>query len=541
MKKFFLGLLIISLGAFSVNSQAPSIQWSRCYGGSGDDGAYSVCRAPGGGYYIAGFTTSHDGDVSIHSGNYEHFWLIRIDEFGTILWEKTYGGTWGIEIAKNIQLTSDGGTIMIGEANSNDGDVVGIHGGGVLTGTTDVWVVKTDSSGNLLWQKCLGGNNLDYGYEIHPTLDGGYILCAETDSWDGDITNYLGGAYDAWVVKLDSIGNLEWQKTFGGTDLDFAKSVVETDTNTFWCLMTTSSTDHDVLSNHGESDIWLVKIDPAQNILQQSSFGGSLVDGAIRILKKDNGSFLISGVVESNNGNVYGNHGLADYWLFQTNGTNLINRHTFGGSDWDYSNSASITSDGGVLLSGMSYSSDSMPFCNTSSLYNNVWVVKTDSLLNYQWSKCMGGNLEDEAFDGIETPDGGYLVVGYTKSFNGDVHGMHPPSGTQDAWVVKLAPSGVGVPELSPGINEFTACPNAHGEILLQYNTETSASLHLSLFDLTGRNLFQESVSSIAGKNSYLIPSLALPTGMYVLSISDGINAVQKKIFVGGNYNSPGE
>ncbi len=513
--------------AFSSNGQAPSIQWQKCFGGSEEDEAFSVLESPNGGYYILGYTASHDGDVSNNTGNYFHFWLLRVSDSGTLLWEKNYGGSWGREIAYNMQFTTDGGLIMIGEASSDDGDVIGWH-----PGDADVWVVKTDSMGNLQWQKCLGGSNRDYGNEIKQTMDGGFILAASTRSWEGDVTNYLGGSSDVWIVKLDNLGNLVWQKSFGGWGPDYAYSIVESETNNFWFGATTNSIDHDISFNHGGSDIWIVKIDTAQNIISEHCFGGSGGENCVQLLDNHAGGVVVFGSSESINGDVTSSIGGTDFWRFSTSGISIIDRNNYGASSDDLCNSASRTSDQGYFMSGDSYSNGPPTFCNTA-FYGKFLVVRTDSTGNLMWTKCMGGtgNAIDEAFDGIETSDGGYIVVGVTESNDGDVSGNH---GGKDIWVVKLAPAGVNVPELSAAITDFSAFENSNGALHLNFSAEASASLKLSLLDFTGREVYTENYSCIGGMNSHSTSALSLSPGIYVLQLSDGEGMMVKKVFVNG-------
>ena len=170
----------------------------------------------------------------------------------TIEWQKCLGGT-NDDRAYSIQQTSDGGFIVASITGSNDGDVSGNHG------YDDAWVVKLNSSGNIEWQKCLGGTSYDVANSIQQTSDGGFIVSGYTGSNDGDVSGNH-GVYDYWVVKLNSSGDIEWQKCLGGTDYDYAYSIHQTSDGGFIVAGNTASNDGDVSGNHGASDAWVVKL-----------------------------------------------------------------------------------------------------------------------------------------------------------------------------------------------------------------------------------------------------------------------------------------
>ena len=227
------------------------IVWKKGYGGSGHDGASVILQVPGNGYIIAGNTDSHDQDVGFSHGGGD-YWVVRLDDTGKILWEKTYGGS-GDDLLTSFSSTLDGGYVLSGYTNSNDGDVSGNLGG------LDYWTLKINSTGDIVWQKCYGGSTADECYSIQATSDSGYIMAGFTYSVDGEISgNY--GNMDFWVVKADKSGNLIWQKNLGGTDVDNAYSIIQTFDTSFVVLGWTKSSDHDVTSSHGQADFWVAKL-----------------------------------------------------------------------------------------------------------------------------------------------------------------------------------------------------------------------------------------------------------------------------------------
>ena len=197
MKNFIPTLVLVFLALFSsynLSAQAVTIEWQRSLGGSWHDDAYSIQQTADGGYIVAGDSYSNDGDVTgNHGGN--DYWIVKLDASANITWQRALGGS-NSDGALSIQQTTDGGYIVAGYSESNDGDVTGNHGG-----PTDYWVVKLDASGNITWQKSLGGSNNEGAFSIQQTSDGGYIVAGNSGSNDGDITGNHGDR-DYWVVKL---------------------------------------------------------------------------------------------------------------------------------------------------------------------------------------------------------------------------------------------------------------------------------------------------------------------------------------------------
>jgi hypothetical protein len=165
------------------------------------------------------------------------------------------GGS-GIDVISDIRQTRDGGYIIIGSTASNDGSVIGNHG------NEDVWLVKIDASGNIQWQRCLGGGESDRGCGVRQTADGGFIIVAETSSSGGDVMGNH-GMIDIWVVKIDASGNLRWQRCYGGANDETPGSIEITSDGGYILIGTTNSGDGDVTANNGNADMWVVKLNSA--------------------------------------------------------------------------------------------------------------------------------------------------------------------------------------------------------------------------------------------------------------------------------------
>jgi len=324
MKKLFLlsSLFLVFSFSFFTSFAQPSLEWQKCLGGANEDGAYSIQQTSDGGYIVAGYTGSNDGDVSGNHGDYD-YWIVKLTSSGTLEWQKAFGGIYGTgyTIAHSIQQTNDGGYIVAGYTDSNEGDVSGNHG------YDDYWVVKLTCSGTLEWQKALGGTGVDDASSIQQTSDGGYIVAGETQSNDGDVSGNHGNS-DYWVVKLTSSGTLEWQKALGGTSYDVAFSIQRTSDGGYIVAGYTLSNDGDVSGNHGSGDYWVVKLTCSGILEWQKAFGGTDYDYAYSIQQTNDGGYIVAGGTNSHDGDVSGNHGWSDYWVVKLNSGSGIEEWT---------------------------------------------------------------------------------------------------------------------------------------------------------------------------------------------------------------------
>jgi hypothetical protein len=308
-------ILIIFLSGFASSVYSQNVIWQKCFGGSDFEYAYSSLETPDGGFILCGTTSSLDGEVTgIHEGS--DIWIEKIDETGKLIWQKCLGGN-GMDNGRAIQHTADGNFIIAGSTNSTNGDVSGNHG------DYDGWIIKIDTSGNIIWQKCLGGTGIDEAYSIEPTSDGGYFITGTTNSNDGDITGNH-GAFDFWVVKIDCNGGFVGQKCLGGSAEDFGNYGVQTNDNGYIITGLTRSTDGDVTGNHGNDDLWTVKLDSNMDLVWQNCYGGSAADGGTKIQQTADGGFIQLGYSASNDGDVSGNNGSDDFWFVKLNAAGEI-------------------------------------------------------------------------------------------------------------------------------------------------------------------------------------------------------------------------
>jgi hypothetical protein len=292
-----------------------------------------------------------------------------------VRWNKTYGGE-SPDMAHSAQQTNDNGYIIAGQTSS-----FGAAG-------TDFYLVKTDSDGNMQWNKTYGGTSQDEAYAVRQTSDGGYIIAGVTSSFGAQFSDF-------WVIKTDSNGNAQWNKTYGGPRIDIAYSVQQTSDGGYIVAGSTNS------FGSGNNDFWLVKTDGNGEMQWNKTYGGLYNDNAYSVQQTNDGGYVACGYTGS-----FG-AGYEDFWLVKTDSNgNMAWNKTYGGENSDYAYSVQQTSDNGYIIAGDTY---------TTGAQLEVWLVKTDSSGNMQWNKRYGGPLDDGAYTVGQTSDG-YIVAGFTYS-----------------------------------------------------------------------------------------------------------------------------
>jgi len=309
--------VFISIIVFSQNYE---IGWQSCFGGS----EYEVARDAvqvGNEYFLLGGTTSNDGDIGFTHGNGD-VWCVKIDNTGGLIWENCYGGSNGEGGYRMVNTLGTSNIYIVGKSNSHDGDI----SNNPYNDSGNLWVVKIDSSGTILWDRIIG-NNVGFAYNINAvsTDDGGLVIAAQIDSQGGDITSYFGG-YDGWLIKLNSNGETEWDQAIGSeTDFEFINEIIQTSDGGYLAGM--YGTPQGAGSGNVECttqslfkpNAILFKLDSNGNKEWEQCYGGSDGDGISRIIEIDDG-YLVGAVGSSNDGDLQGSgwHGEMDIWLIRT-------------------------------------------------------------------------------------------------------------------------------------------------------------------------------------------------------------------------------
>ncbi len=341
--------------------------------------------------------------------------------------------------ASAINQTSDGGYIVCGQSRSNDGDVTSAY-----PGSYDYWITKLSPAGSIVWQKALGGSLDENATSIQQTFDGGYIVSGSSYSDDGDVTGHHGitGYNDYWIAKLSSTGSITWQRSLGGANIEQCNAMHQTSDSGFILAGFSRSADGDITGNHGGSDYWVVKLSSSGIVQWQKSLGGGTDDYAYAIEQTFDGGYIVAGASNSWGGDVTGNNGGLDYWVVKLSPTgSIVWQKSLGGSEKDIAMSIKQTYDSGYIVTGLSFSNDSdvTGHHGMTMYYADIWTVKLNSLGAITWQKSLGGSIDEYAYSVLQTPDSGYVITGFAQSADGDVSFNH---GSDDFWMVKLSPGG---------------------------------------------------------------------------------------------------
>ena len=401
------------------NTQNIEVQKVVTLGGSKNESAQSIVATPDGGYAVLGFTQSMDGDVLSKTDNSYDFWLLKFDVNGEQEWQKVYGGI-DDDRGQDVITTTDGGYAITGSSKSSDGDV------SENAGLNDFWVVKINDLGIIEWETSLGHSGTDKCFSILQTQDNGFLVSGVIDisslELDGcgssSANRHAGGDY--WIIKLDAFGTLLWSKSYGGSFSDTAYSAVETQTGDFIIVGSSDSDDADINTNIGSYDFWVLKLSSSGNMLWEKSFGGSEIDRARDVALTSDGNFLITGDSRSSNNDLTNNYGVSDIWIIKIdpNGE-LIWEKSFGGSNFDGVQAISIAENDSFLISGNSRSSDIDLVQNKGN--NDAWIFSINFHGIIQWQTNLGGSNIDLFMDVVELENGSVVAVGNTNSNDYDI------------------------------------------------------------------------------------------------------------------------
>ena len=426
MKTISTVLLVLFIMAFAPAQQ----RWTKTYGGSSGAGASSVQQTSDGGYIVAG---NINGAVSTD------VYLVKTNASGDTVWTRTYGGT-GNDAGYSVQQTADGGYIVVGYTLS-------------FSASRDVYLIKTDSSGDTLWTKSYGGAGNDIAYSVQQTADLGYIVTGYTSS-------HGAGAQDVYVIKTNASGDTLWTRTYGGTGDDEGSSVQQTSDGGYIVAGLTSS------FGTGTYYAYLIKTNPSGDTLWTKTYGWGLAAEGSSVQQTSDGGYIVTGYTYPSAATTY------DVFLVKTNsvGDTLWTR-TWGGAGADYGYSVRQTTDGGYIVAGTT---------RLSPLEDvNVYLAKTSASGDTLWTMKYGGGADDEGYSVQQTTDGGYIIAGFTNSFganyavyliktdaNGSIGVQEPGSGRKvAAGSVRVVPN--------PFVS-FARVPNHEAE---QFN----------LYDISGK------------------------------------------------------
>jgi hypothetical protein len=383
-----------------------NLVWEKTIGGSDGSSVYTISKYNDTVFYLFGVTGSTDGDVQSGNQGLGDNWIVKLNEEGDILWEKTFGGDLNDKYG-SLQLTEDGDLLIFSETWSKIGD----FGTNDLPGDLHLWFYKVDKNGNLLWSELYGGNGRNRYGDFLQTSDNGYLLvgtCAGYEEAGCNCEHNNPGLdhADIWVIKLDENRNIEWQDCYGGSSSDQSFNVIEEDFG-YTIAGLSYSSDGDVGSNFYRSDIWFLQLDKNGVILKSETYGGGDYDAPDAIFKnEETGGYTIIGQTKSNNGDVSGNHS------FDT--------------------------------------------------YSDIWYVVIDSLGDIKYQRCIGNTGDQKPGGVLKLEEGRYIISASATRGEGGQDmdcDFHFPYSNDDIWFFEFLDCNQNPPIIpSQPIGQDTIC-----------------------------------------------------------------------------------
>lgn len=417
------------------NSISEESTWIKTFGGSKNDVAKAVIPTSEGGFAVIGHTQSSDGDLLGKADESFDVWLLRFDASGELLWDKTFGES-GNDRGLSLLEKQEGGFAVLGFKESTVTDDTS------STLSRNIWLASLNAAGDSIWEKTFGYSGSDFGTHLIQTLDGGYLLVGVLDvTASGGLGNrrkqrHAGGDY--WAIKLDANGNEQWRNYYGGGFTDTPYDVTALEGGGYIIVGSSDSVETDISNNRGSYDFWVIKISDQGKLLWEKNYGGNQIDEAHAIRTDAQGNYFVVGDTRSSDQNVSNNKGGADLWVIKISPTGeLLQENTFGGSSFDVGRSITVLANNNLLISGSSRSTDGD--LTTNQGQNDAWIVCTNSQGNaMQWQQSFGGSNIDFAYDAVQLQNKTIIAVGETSSNDGD---LNANKGFSDLLIIKtIAP-----------------------------------------------------------------------------------------------------
>ncbi len=471
--RFLIGIVFLII-VFAASAQAPKKFYCR-YGGNGYDEGNDVKQTLDGGYIITGSTSS------IGQGNTD-LYLLKLDSMGQVKFQKTFGGV-SNEIGKSVVQLSDSSYVMAGYTSSSG------------VGGYDVFLVKADKAGNLIWQKTYGGSDWDFANSMDTTADGGFIIAGTTYS-------YGKGNADGFVIKTDANGDTTWTKTFGGLKDDEFKSVIQTTDGNYALTGYTKS------FNDSLGDGWIIRIDQTGNSTYTTSVGGLYSD-------------VLNDVVELTNTNLYFVGSNKSYkngintvnWRYSINSSNgFILDDYIGNTNTERYNSSTVGLNGTVISVGYNN------FVGTSSDANIHVYTPTLGYVSYF---PFGVENTDELFSISRTKDKGFVSVG---SCFGNTSLLKDILFVKTDSLGQYGTSIIGIKEKEQAKIALSIYPNPTNDYIniKIANYKNLKKLHYQIIDLNGRVILSNAIEEFIKT----IETSSLSDGLYLLQVLDANNVL---------------
>lgn len=519
-------------------SYSQDILWEKSYGGKHAEYLFDVLPTPDYGFILAGSSLSKKtGNKTEDNRGDLDYWVWKMDEKGDLDWQKSLGGS-GQDLLKAVVLTNEGGFLLAGFSNSNEG----LDKKENSRGQSDFWIIKLNAKGGEEWQKTIGGSGQDDLTAVVRTRDGGFVVGGSSASnVSGEKTTPHYGGLDYWVMKLDKDGKIVWQQSFGGKYNDELRSIALTEDGGFLLGGSSNSPEsgNKTQKHLGESDYWIIKLDKDGNEQWQKIIGSTGDDQLYAIHTTKDGHYLLAGNSNSEPGNDKrsSNDNGTDFWVVKLDKDNkdILWQETYNIAKVDILTSVVENDDSTILLGGYAQGevvkgkSPSTALRETTNSDEKVKkgtadyvVIKIDAKGEEKWRKDVGSDGEDILKKVVETRDGGYLMAGTSSGkISND---RNTSKGGNDFWVVKLKDKQKPKEERTP----LEAIPNPavdYTNVIVGYEFEKGTA---TLVDLAGHVLQQFKIT----ERTVPLDLQGLPEGIYIVNIktdkgNDGVKVIK--------------
>lgn len=474
MKKVLIIIIVIALKSSFLLSQ---VTFEKTYGNELNEYheyGVSVQQTSDNGYIITGYS-QHQVTLNRNA------LMVKTDAYGNLIWKKHYDNSQNTR-GNCVQETTDGGFISVGYIENPFSD------------SSNVYVTKLDNMGDTLWTKIFSNDIKDRGMSIRQTIEGGYIITGFTcDSMWYDC--------DVYLIKINSIGEMEWYKTIGGLERDQAYCIEQTSDNGFIIIGSTFS------FGNGGRDIYLIKTNENGDTSFTKTYGGFNTDNAYSIKQTSDGGYILVGeTISFDQGQNY-----YDVYLIKTDevGDTLWTKR-YGGEQWEVGRSIDLTDDGGYIITGHTES--------YGGSTGNVLVMKTDCSGDTLWTQTFGGNGFDWGNSVQQTSDGGFIIAGYSSSFGNN---------NIDMYLIKINGQGTLDIHRNPTTDEFGVFPNPANNIL---HIKTCDNTKIEIINLTGRVIYNTNVN--CKTDLFSIDISGYSKGLYLVKLVSEKNSTIEKIII---------
>lgn len=482
------------------NCLSQSVEWQQEYGGLLLESIQDMIQAKNGDYLFVGSTNSKE--FTLNNAGQDDAWVIRTDDKGNLIWEKSFGGSDLDEIKAIKEI--DTGFVLAGITASADMDVSN------PLGEIDYWLLKITHEGDLEWEKTLGGAFNDFCSEIVIASDGSYLIGGHSEQEDAAQGDTFGNI-DKVIFKVSPSGEVIWKKNYDRSNFDRLEKILPTNDGGF-LLGGSISTDNEHYNFN------LIKTNSSGEVEWENNYGGSTYDVLEDLKATSNGEYYVGGTSRSSDGDALSEgFGRDDYWLLKVDRLgDIIWEKKYGFKHDDLLKSLIATSDGGAILSGSSSG-------ETTFQGFDYWVIKIDKDGKSQWSKNYGLPDTDFFEKAIATNDGGILLggTGFISQNNFVANRdflvfkikCDVPDDCQELASVNAIKSPIDYSNIS-------LFPNpTNGKATLNLEEMDAQIIQLSLFDLHAQLLVNYDFSKNGGQSKFDLDMSPYPNGTYFVKV----------------------